>query len=124
MIATGEAIITPGYNLPCKYVIHTVRPIIPDGIPTSLQEEQLAACYRACLQLAEMNGCQSIAFCYISTGEFRFPNSRAAEIAVQTVKKYTSTYALTHSQNNAFTIVFNVFKDIDYDIYSKLLGKN
>lgn len=124
MIATGEAIITPGYNLPCKYVIHTVGPIIPDGIPTPLQEEQLAACYRACLQLAEMNGCQSIAFCCISTGEFRFPNSRAAEIAVQTVKKYTSTYALTHSQNNAFTIVFNVFKDIDYDIYSKLLGKN
>ena len=124
MIATGEAIITPGYNLPCKYVIHTVGPIIPDGIPTPLQEEQLAACYRACLQLAEMNGCQSIAFCCISTGEFRFPNSRAAEIAVQTVKEYTSTYALTHSHNNAFTVVFNVFKDIDYDIYSKLLGKN
>ena len=124
MIATGEAIITPGYNLPCKYVIHTVGPIIPDGIPTSLQEEQLAACYRACLRLAEMNSCHSIAFCCISTGEFHFPNSRAAEIAVQTVKEYTSTYALTHSHNNAFTVVFNVFKDIDYDIYSKLLGKN
>ena len=124
MIATGEAIITPGYNLPCKYVIHTVGPIIPDGIPTSLQEEQLAACYRSCLNLAEENGLQSIAFCCISTGEFRFPNKRAAEIAVQTVKEYTSTYALTHSHNNAFTVVFNVFKDIDYDIYSKLLGKN
>lgn len=115
MIATGEAIITPGYNLPCKYVIHTVGPIIPDGIPTSLQEEQLAACYRACLRLAEMNGCHSIAFCCISTGEFRFPNKRAAEITINTVKQ---------SHNNTIKVVFNVFKDIDYDIYSKLLGKN
>ena len=89
--------------------------IIPDGIPTPLQEEQLAACYRACLRLAEMNGCHSIAFCCISTGEFRFPNSRAAEIATNTVKQ---------SHNNTIKVVFNVFKDIDYDIYSKLLGKN
>jgi O-acetyl-ADP-ribose deacetylase (regulator of RNase III) len=74
--------------------------------------------------LAEANGCRSIALCCISTGEFRFPNRRAAEIAVQTVKEYTSTYALTHSHNNAFTVVFNVFKDIDYAIYRQLLGKD
>jgi O-acetyl-ADP-ribose deacetylase (regulator of RNase III) len=123
MINTGEAIITPAYNLPAKYVIHTVGPIIPDGVPTKEQERQLANCYRDCLGLAEANGCRSIAFCCISTGEFRFPNRRAAEIAIQTVKEYTSTYALTHSHNNAFTVVFNVFKDIDYDIYRELLRK-
>ena len=120
-IATGGAIITQGYNLPAKYVIHTVGPIVPTGIPTIEQELQLAQCYRNCLGLAEANGCHSIAFCCISTGEFRFPNRRAAEIAVQTVKEYTSTYALTHSHNNAFTVVFNVFKDIDYAIYRQLL---
>ena len=121
-IATGEAIITRGYNLPAKYVIHTVGPIIPDGMPTSKQEEQLADCYRNCLGLAEANGCRSIAFCCISTGEFHFPNRRAAEIAVDTVREYTTSYALTHSHNNALTVVFNVFKDIDYDIYRELLA--
>lgn len=121
-IATGEAIITRGYNLPAKYVIHTVGPIIPDGVPTRKQEEQLADCYRNCLGLAEANGCRSIAFCCISTGEFHFPNRRAAEIAITTVKEYTTSYALTHSHNNALTVVFNVFKDIDYDIYRELLA--
>lgn len=121
-IATGEAIITKAYNLPCRYVLHTVGPIVPTGIPTMEQELQLANCYRNCLGLAEANGCRSIAFCCISTGEFHFPNRRAAEIAVDTVKEYTTSYALTHSHNNALTVVFNVFKDIDYDIYRELLA--
>ena len=116
-IATGEAIITRGYNLPAKYVIHTVGPIIPDGVPNRKQEEQLADCYRNCLGLAEANGCRSIAFCCISTGEFHFPNRRAAEIAVATVKEYT----LAHPHNNTI-VVFNVFKDIDHDIYRELLA--
>ena len=118
MIKTGEAIITHGYNLPCKYVIHTVGPIIPTGVPTKEQEQQLAHCYANCLHLAEANGCRSIAFCCISTGEFRFPNLRAAEIAVATIKAYLST------NNTQPHILFNVFKDIDYDIYRKLLGKD
>ena len=121
---TTETLITKAYNLPCRHVLHTVGPIISDGVPTKEQERQLANCYRNCLGLAEANGCRSIAFCCISTGEFRFPNRRAAEIAVQTVKEYTSSYALTHSHNNAFTVVFNVFKDIDYAIYRQLLGKD
>lgn len=120
-IATGQAIITPAYNLPAQYVIHTVGPII-SGIPTAEQERQLADCYRNSMRLAEANGCRSIAFCCISTGEFHFPNLQAAEIAVATVKDYTSTHALSHSHNNAMTAVFNVFKDIDYDIYSHLLA--
>lgn len=123
-IATGGAIITHGYNLPAKYVIHTVGPIVPTGIPTIEQELQLAQCYRNSIGLAIENGCRSIAFCCISTGEFRFPNRRAAEIAIDVVKEYTTSYALTHSHNNAFTVVFNVFKDIDYAIYRQLLGKD
>ena len=108
-IATGGAIFTPGYNLPAKYVIHTVGPIIATGIPTAGQEEQLACCYRTCLWLAKEHGCRSIAFCCIYTGEFHFPNRRAAEIAVKTCK------------DTPLRVVFNVFKDIDYEIYSELL---
>ena len=102
---TSETCITEAYNLPCHYVLHTVGPIIPDGVPTRKQEEQLAYCYRNCLGLAEANGCRSIAFCCISTGEFHFPNRRAAEIAIATVKEYTTSYALTHSHNNALTVL-------------------
>ena len=117
-IATGEAIITPGFNLPAKYVIHTVGPIIATGIPTLEQERQLADCYRNCLRLAVENGCRSIAFCCISTGEFRFPNRRAAEIAVETVH---SSLITNHS---SLKVVFNVFKDIDYDIYRQIFRKD
>ena len=114
LLATGDAFITQGYNLPARYVIHTVGPIIPDGIPTKEQEEQLAQCYRSCLDLAEENGLESIAFCCISTGVFHFPNELAARIAIETVKSYPR-HALK-------TIVFNVFLDKDRDIYEQLLG--
>ena len=95
------------------YVIHTVGPIIPDGVPTKEQEEQLAQCYRSCLDLAEQNGLESIAFCCISTGVFHFPNEQAAKIAIETVKSYPR-HALK-------TIVFNVFLDKDRNIYQQLL---
>lgn len=117
MIAPGDAIITPAYNLPAKYVIHTVGPIIPNGVPTKEQEHQLASCYGNCLRLAEANGCRSIAFCCISTGEFHFPNRRAAEIAVQTVNESLFT------NHSSLHVVFNVFRDIDHDIYRELLRK-
>ena len=113
LLATGDAFITQGYNLPARHVIHTVGPIIPDGIPTKEQEEQLAQCYRSCLDLAEQNGLESIAFCCISTGVFHFPNELAARIAIETVKSYPR-HALK-------TIVFNVFLDKDRDIYRQLL---
>lgn len=113
LLATGDAFITQGYNLPARYVIHTVGPIIPDGVPTKEQEEQLAQCYRSCLDLAEQNGLESIAFCCISTGVFHFPNEQAAKIAIETVKSYPR-HALK-------TIVFNVFLDKDRDIYQRLL---
>ena len=110
---TGTAKITKAYNLPCKHVIHTVGPIIPNGIPTAFQQEQLASCYRSIMQLADENHLESIAFCCISTGEFRFPNQLAAEIAVRTVKDYLTV----HPDCSVRQVVFNVFKDEDKRIY-------
>ena len=117
LLNTGEAMITKGYNLPAKHVIHTVGPIIPQfSLPTKEQEEQLAQCYRSCLDLAEQAGLESIAFCCISTGVFHFPYERAAEIAIETVKRYP--------RQSVKTIVFNVFLDKDYDIYRQLLTED
>ena len=113
---TGQAKITPGFNLPARYVIHTVGPIIPDGIPTEEQCEQLASCYRSCLQLAEEKRLSSIAFCCISTGVFRFPHQQAAKIAVREVKSFMK------GANNVKHVIFNVFKDQDLDIYRRLLA--
>ena len=114
---TGQAKITKAYNLPCKHVIHTVGPIIPNGIPTDFQKEQLASCYRNIMACADENGLESIAFCCISTGEFRFPNELAAEIAIKTVKDYLSAHPFVSLKH----IVFNVFKDVDKEIYQQLL---
>lgn len=112
--STGKAKITPSFNLPCKNIIHTVGPIAR-GIPTVRHCEQLASCYTSCLELACENGLGSIAFCCISTGEFGFPNKKAAEIAIETVKKYR------RETQNRIEVIFNVFKDEDYKIYRKLL---
>jgi len=111
---TGKAKITPAYNLPCRYVLHTVGPIIRGSL-TQQDCVLLASCYRSCLDLAEQNNLKSIAFCCISTGEFHFPNEKAAEIAIQTVKEYKEQ---THSETE---VIFNVFKELDYNIYRKLL---
>lgn len=113
---TGQAKITSGYNLPARYILHTVGPII-DWKVTKEKENQLADCYRACLELAAEQGAKSIAFCCLSTGVFRFPNQRAAEIAVQTVKNYLET------DSRIKQVIFNVFKDEDLVIYKNLLGK-
>lgn len=110
----GQAKITPAYNLPCRYVIHTVGPVV-SGRLQKKHEELLSSCYRSCLELAEKNHVKSIAFCCISTGVFCFPNERAAQIAVETVRKY---YEDTHI---SMKVVFNVFKDEDMEIYSRIL---
>lgn len=112
---TGVARKTYAYNLPASHVIHTVGPIIYDTV-TDLEKKQLASCYRSCLELANAYSLKSIAFCCISTGEFRFPNELAAQIAIGTVRTYLK------ETNSKIQVVFNVFKDIDYDIYNKLLG--
>ena len=111
---TGQAKITPAFNLPCRYVLHTVGPII-DGRVTQRDRELLASCYRSCLELAAENNLESVAFCCISTGEFHFPNEQAAEIAVETVKEFLK------KQTSVKKVIFNVFKDLDKAIYEKLL---
>ena len=114
---TGKAKITKAYNLPCKYVLHTVGPIVY-GELTKTHEEQLADCYLSCLALADKHGLQSIAFCCISTGEFHFPNERAAQIAIQAVEEYKQ------GTQSKIKVIFNVFKDYDYEIYARLLKAN
>lgn len=109
---TGKAKITPAYNLPCKYVIHTVGPIV-HGRPEEKHCSLLKSCYESCLELAVINNIKSVAFCCISTGVFGFPQYRAAEIAVQTVREF--------SENHDIEVIFNVFKDTDYEIYRQLL---
>ena len=111
---TGQAKITPAFNLPCRYVLHTVGPII-SGRVTKEDNELLASCYRSCLELAAENSLESVAFCCISTGEFHFPNDLAAEIAVATVKEFLK------KQTSVKKVIFNVFKDLDKAIYEKLL---
>ena len=111
----GQAKITPAYNLPCKYILHTVGPIV-EGPLTKEHERLLSSCYRSCLELADRHRLKSIAFCCISTGVFMFPNRRAAEIAVDTVRAY---YEETVS---SIKTVFNVYKDLDLKIYRPLLS--
>ena len=112
---TGQAKITPAYNLPCKNIIHTVGPIV-GGALTKEDCELLKSCYLSCLKLAEESGCKSIAFCCISTGVFGFPQKDAAEIAVNTVKEY--------QKGQDIEVIFNVFKDSDKQIYRELLSAN
>ena len=114
---TGQAKITPAFNLPCKYVLHTVGPII-GGRVTKEDEELLASCYRSCLELAAENSLESVAFCCISTGEFHFPNDLAAQIAVETVNRFMNR------KTSVKKVIFNVFKDLDKEIYARLLGAN
>lgn len=114
---TGRAKITPAFNLPCKYVLHTVGPIIGSQV-TDREKALLASCYRSCLELAAMYDLESVAFCCISTGEFHFPNDLAAEIAVGTVKEFLK------QQTSVKKVIFNVFKDLDRQIYRRLLGEN
>ncbi|MCT8831325.1 protein-ADP-ribose hydrolase [Glaesserella parasuis] len=106
---TGQAKITPAFNLPSAYVLHTVGPIII-GALSAKDGELLASCYRSCLELAKQHGIESVAFCCISTGEFCFSNREAAEIAVKTVKAFLA-------DNPQMKVVFNVFKDVDWEIY-------
>lgn len=109
----GTAKITPAYNLPCDYVIHTVGPIV-QGRLTEKHCELLKSCYQSCLELAVESGIKSIAFCCISTGVFGFPQDKAAEIAVQTVREFLKTHNIE--------VIFNVFTEKDYEIYNGFFG--
>lgn len=112
---TGSAKLTRSYNLPAKYVLHTVGPIVR-GPVTGRDRAELASCYRACLALAAAHGLETVAFCCISTGEFRFPNREAAAIAVGTVRDFLA------QDTTIKKVIFNVFKTLDAEIYRELLG--
>ena len=111
---TGSAKITEAYNLPSKYVLHTVGPII-NGALSQNDCDLLQSCYYSCLALAQEYKLESVAFCCISTGEYHFPNQKAAELAVQTVKDFLKT------NSSLKKVIFNVFKGRDLEFYQKLL---
>ena len=111
----GSAKLTGGYNLPARFVLHTVGPIVQRRVSRK-DRSDLAACYHSCLQLAAAHNLQSVAFCCISTGEFHFPNQEAAEIAVRTVKEF-----LNQQTSSIEKVIFNVFKNTDLKIYRHLL---
>jgi O-acetyl-ADP-ribose deacetylase (regulator of RNase III) len=112
---TGGAKVTPAFNLPSSYVLHTVGPVV-EGAPAARDDELLASCYRSCLDAAEECGARSVAFCCVSTGEFHFPNERAARVAVATVRAWRA------ARPDPIEVIFNVFKDVDLRIYRQLLG--
>ena len=112
----GRAKLTRAYNLPARYVLHTVGPIVGRWV-TWKDRRGLAACYRSCLALAAEHDLRSVVFCCISTGEFHFPNQEAAEIAVRTVREF-----LEQQTTSVERVIFNVFKDLDAAIYRRLLG--
>lgn len=115
---TGQAMLSPAYNLPSKFILHTVGPIVGDAL-TEEDGKLLASCYTSCLNLASKHQLESIAFCCISTGEFHFPNDRAAEIAIRTVRDWLSG----HPSSTVTKVIFNVFKNEDLAIYRSLLQK-
>ena len=115
---TAVPMLTDAYNLPAKKVIHIVGPIVYDMLTPEL-EQDLAACYANTLGLCAENGLRSLAFCCISTGVFRFPKQRAAEIAVQTVRQWTGEHPGVMDR-----VIFNVFNDKDRERYEQLLSSN
>ena len=114
---TSLPMITKAYNLPSRYIIHVVGPIVTPYLKKE-HKDQLKECYKACLDLASEYHCQDMAFCCLSTGVFMFPPEKAAEIAVSTVKEWLDN----HKDSSVRKVIFNVFKDSDLKIYRKLLG--
>lgn len=112
----GGALVTDAYNLPCRKVIHTVGPMVEESV-TPGDAAALRSCYLSCLEAAEAEGLRTVAFCCISTGEFRFPNRPAAEMAVSSVRGFLDGHP-------GMRVVFNVFTEKDHDIYRELLGRD
>ena len=116
--ANGNAKITSAYNLPSKYVIHTVGPAIPYGRePDENEIRELESCYQSCLELADEHELKSIAFCSISTGVFNFPKDQASKLAIETVRNYLKN----NPNTNIEKIIFNTFSDEATEIYRKNL---
>jgi len=112
---TGNAKITHGYDLRAKYVIHTVGPVWKDG--TRGEPQLLASCYRRSLEIAADREIRSIAFPSISTGVYNYPFADAAQIAIATVRDFTT------EQTSLSEILFCCFSKSDYKVYSDLLQR-
>lgn len=111
----GEVVVTKGYNLPSKYIFHTTGPVVY-GHVTGQNETDLQLCYVNCMKTADEMKLSTIAFCCISTGVFGYPKQEAAKLATKTVREYLS------GTNSRLKVIFNVFTEEDYAIYSRLLG--
>ena len=114
---TGRAVLTKGYNLPADYVIHTVGPIVGGSLNQKLKDD-LKSCYLNVLKCCVEHKIRSVAFCCISTGEFHFPNDEAAKIAADTVTGF-----LKEHDPDFDRIIFNVFKDVDRELYEAELKR-
>lgn len=112
---TAVPMLTDAYNLPAKKVVHIVGPIVQDKLTPEL-EKDLADCYTNTLELCAENNLRSVAFCCISTGVFHFPNKRAAEIAVHTVREWLEAHP-----GEVDRVIFNVFKEEDREYYESEL---
>ena len=113
----GEVIVTKAYNLPSKFIFHTVGPVVCRRV-TKENESDLTKCYRNCLAKADEMKLHSIAFCCISTGVFGYPKEEAAHSAVKVVREYKAQTA------SDIKVIFDVFEEEDYAIYRRILGKN
>ena len=114
---TGQAVLTKGYNLPADYVIHTVGPIVGGSLNQKLKDD-LKSCYLNVLKCCVEHKIRSVAFCCISTGEFHFPNDEAAKIAADTVTGFLKEHGPDFDR-----IIFNVFKDVDRELYEAELKR-
>lgn len=109
---TGEAKITPGFNLPARFVIHTVGPVWRGGLEGEAQ--LLSSCYTRSIELAKQHQCRTLAFPSISSGVYGYPKDQAAKVALESVQN-----ALDHTEN--IRIIFCCFSEADRDIYQALL---
>ena len=116
--STGRAKVTRGYNLPSRYVLHTVGPVVREGDATAEHAGQLASCYTTCLSLAAELGLSSVALCAVSTGVFGYPMAKAAQVAVESVTAW-----LRHHPDGPSHVVFNTYGEAATKAYSKALTK-
>jgi O-acetyl-ADP-ribose deacetylase (regulator of RNase III) len=113
---TGEAKISPGFNLPAKFIIHTAGPVWRGGEYN--EDNLLASCYTNSLKVAMDNNISTIAFPSISTGIYRFPIERAAKIAIKEIKRFLK------GNSKIKKIIFVCFDEVTYNIYKQILGTN